>query len=121
MFCIFEDIRFDFTMKSSQLGGAVELSSEAGRVREEVRPEAALASQYILQRRTARATQCSAALDMSEVNTERKEHVCREMGHTEGGWQVSNSEPGQRMRWRRKIEKDEQYVAQVTRMSQVRR
>ena len=45
MFCIFEDIRFDFTMKSSQLGGAVELSSEAGRVREEVRPEAALASQ----------------------------------------------------------------------------
>ena len=50
-----------------------------------------------------------------EVNTERFVHVNHGMLHTEGGWpkDIDPTEKEQTTRYRKKIEKDEEYIRQV--------
>jgi dynein intermediate chain 2 len=54
---------------------------------------------------------------MSEnyVNTERFNYIPHGMLHTEGGWpkDVDYTEKDQTTRWRKKVEKDEEYIRQV--------
>ena len=118
---LFEDIKVDLTVKSSGLRGKVELSDQEGTLQEEIRPEPEITKQFILQRRTVKGSQSSAALNLSECNTERSEYSCQQMYHGEGGWprDVNISDPGQLVRWRRKVEKEEKFVCQVLKISEV--
>ena len=45
------------------------------------------------------------------------------MYHNEGGWRpdINHTDSNQLMRWRRKIEKDDHYVTQMTKTGNVRR
>ena len=106
---------------------------------EELRPDTELAGQYIVSRASTRATQFSAysyishvittfmrhshpILLCSQANTERYEYVSQGMYHNEGGWRpdINHTDSNQLMRWRRKIEKDDHYVTQMTKTGNVR-
>ena len=56
-----------------------------------------------------------------QANTERYEYVSQGMYHNEGGWRpdVNPTDSNQLMRWRRKIEKDDHYVTQMVKISNV--
>ena len=106
---------------------------------EELRPDSELASQYIVSRASTRATQFSAYSYISHViiislllifyqhniqaNTERYEYVSQGMYHNEGGWRpdINHTDSNQLMRWRRKIEKDDHYITQMTKTGNVSR
>ena len=112
-------------------------------VLEELRPDSELASQYIVSRASTRATQFSAYSYISHVilihiiisdllstqyyfhqaNTERYEYVSQGMYHNEGGWRpdINHTDSNQLMRWRRKIEKDDHYITQMTKTGNVSR
>ena len=49
------------------------------------------------------------------MNTERFNYIPHGMLHTEGGWpkDVDATEKDQTTRWRKKVEKDEEYIRQV--------
>jgi len=55
------------------------------------------------------------------VNTERFECESRGMNHTEGGWpkDINPAEIEQTMRFRKKIEKDEQYINTIQNLGDV--
>ena len=57
-----------------------------------------------------------------QVNTERAEFLSQGMNHVEGGWpkDINPAENDQTMRFRKKIEKDDQYVGSVLGLCQVR-
>ena len=84
-------------MKLSGEGGAV--------VVEEVRPDHDLNSQFIIQRNSSRASQASFASNISDCNTERRDFVCQEMFHGEGGWaqDLDLTDSGQLMRWQSQV------------------
>lgn len=57
-----------------------------------------------------------------QVNTERVEVESRGVNHTEGGWpkDVNPQEVEQTIRFRKKVEKDENYVNTITHLGTVR-
>ena len=80
----------------------MDLTDWAGAVvLEEVRPDPATTSQFIIQRTSARASQASFPSNISDCNTERQDFVCQEMYHGEGGWprDLDPTDSGQLMRW----------------------
>ena len=74
-------------------------------VLEEVRPDPALTSQFIIQRTSERASQASFASNISDCNTDRHDFVCQEMYHGEGGWakDFDHTDSGQLMRWQSQV------------------
>ena len=127
------------TKKSRKIGRYVDFGDQRGVVLEELRPDSELASQYIVSRASTRATQFSAYSYISHViiislllifyqhniqaNTERYEYVSQGMYHNEGGWRpdINHTDSNQLMRWRRKIEKDDHYITQMTKTGNVSR
>ena len=57
------------------------------------------------------------------MNTERYETESRGMNHVEGGWpkDINIAEVEQTIRFRKKVEKDEAYVATIMRLGTVRK
>ena len=53
--------------------------------------------------------------NLFQVNTERAEFLSQGMNHVEGGWpkDINPSENDRTMRFRKKIEKDDNYVGTV--------
>ena len=56
------------------------------------------------------------------MNTERYETESRGMNHTEGGWpkDINPGEVEQTIRFRKKVEKDEGYIATIMKLGTVR-
>ena len=61
------------------------------------------------------------ALSLLQANTERFESESRGMNHTEGGWpkDINPAEVEQTIRFRKKVEKDENYINVVQRLGDV--
>jgi len=59
-------------------------------------------------------------LSQSEVNTNSTNYVNLGMAHTEGGWpsEIDYTEKEQTVRFRKKVEKDEDYIRQVQLMGE---
>lgn len=70
---------------------------------------------YILRNPVSQGTQCSHQMAITEINTVRAEFEHRGINHTEGGWpkDIQLNDPEQTVRYKRKIEKSETYIAQV--------
>ncbi|KAM6974951.1 LOW QUALITY PROTEIN: dynein axonemal intermediate chain 2-like [Tautogolabrus adspersus] len=87
----------------------------------DVPPDPSLAQHFI--RKTPRDQALQACLDMSEhqVNTERFESESRGINHVEGGWpkDINPHEMEQTIRFRKKVEKDENYVTSMVQLGQV--
>lgn len=74
-----------------------------------------LAKDYILKNPVDRATLFTRQMALSEANTERATYKHVGITHNEGGWpkDINMSDPEQTVRYKRKIEKDENYITQV--------
>ena len=70
---------------------------------------------YIVRDPTSLEIQAIPDMSEHEVNTERFVHVNHGMLHTEGGWpkDIDPTEKEQTTRYRKKIEKDEEYIRQI--------
>ncbi|XP_014093385.2 dynein intermediate chain 3, ciliary isoform X1 [Bactrocera oleae] len=74
-----------------------------------------LAKGYILKNPVDRATLFTRQMALSDANTERATYKHVGITHNEGGWpkDINMSDPEQTVRYKRKIEKDENYITQV--------
>lgn len=77
--------------------------------------------EFIYRNPIDRATQCSAIQSEHEVNTMRAKYTNNNMNHTEGGWpkDINIHDEDAPKRYRRKIEKDENYVLTVLQLCKV--
>jgi dynein intermediate chain 2 len=77
---------------------------------------------FILKDPVERGTQLGKQYALSEVNTERTDFEHKAINHTEGGWpkDINPLDIEQTTRYKRKLEKDDLYITQVLRLSEVR-
>ncbi|XP_023160983.1 dynein intermediate chain 3, ciliary isoform X1 [Drosophila hydei] len=74
-----------------------------------------LVKNYILKNPVDRCTQYAGQTSLSVANTERATYKSTGITHNEGGWpkDINMHDPEQTVRYKRKIEKDENYITQV--------
>ncbi|XP_064099028.1 dynein intermediate chain 3, ciliary-like [Macrobrachium nipponense] len=77
-----------------------------------IHPDPSLLEQYVFMPTQDVAVQHVPKMSQHEVNTETIEFASTGMNHTEGGWpkDVSATEEDQKVRYRKKIEKDDNYI-----------
>ena len=82
---------------------------------DEFLPESEVRSQHIERNPTILDVQAIPELSETYVNTERFEYVNVGMLHLEGGWpkDVDSTEKDQTQRYKKKVEKDEEYLRQL--------
>ncbi|XP_030372957.1 dynein intermediate chain 3, ciliary isoform X1 [Scaptodrosophila lebanonensis] len=70
---------------------------------------------FILKNPVDRVTQYAGQTSLSVANTERATYKSTGITHNEGGWpkDINMQDPEQTVRYKRKIEKDENYITQV--------
>lgn len=80
-----------------------------------------ISKKYILKNPIEKLCQCNTTCSLSLANTERATYRKAGITHGEGGWpkDVNMHDPEQTMRYKRKIEKDENYVIQVLSLSRL--
>lgn len=78
--------------------------------------------EYILKNPVDDSTQLSRQYAATTINTETKSFEDKGINHTEGGWpkDINYMDIEQTVRYRRKLEKDDLYITQVLRLSEVR-
>lgn len=76
---------------------------------------------YVLRNPVERYTEIRKQFSLSTCNTESVEFESRGLMHTEGGWpkDVNPKDGEQTVRYKRKIEKDENYINQVMTLAKV--
>ena len=106
----------DISKRLASLGRAVEFTDQAASVSCEVRPDRDLERNYVRSARVERASQAGGEVSAATINTVRREFSSQGMNHSEGGWprDVNTSDPDQKTRFRRKIEKEDDFI-EVTR------
>uniref|UniRef100_A0A667XJX1 Dynein, axonemal, intermediate chain 2b n=1 Tax=Myripristis murdjan TaxID=586833 RepID=A0A667XJX1_9TELE len=88
----------------------------------DIGPDPPLADGFIHRDPRDVATQSAQEMSEHQVNTERFESESRGINHVEGGWpkDVNPQEMEQTIRFRKKVEKDENYVTSVLQLGSVR-
>ncbi|XP_042235047.1 dynein axonemal intermediate chain 2-like [Homarus americanus] len=77
-----------------------------------IHPDPSLLQQFVPMETQDVAIQSVPKMSQHEVNTETIDFACAGMNHTEGGWpkDVSLTEDDQKIRYKKKIEKDDYYI-----------
>ncbi|ELU10526.1 hypothetical protein CAPTEDRAFT_84434, partial [Capitella teleta] len=106
------EIVYVYTKKRAEFGRQCNFSDRAAELHVDIVPDASLMESFIERNPVDRGTQCVQEMSEHEINTERYETDTRGINHTEGGWpkDVNPSEIEQVMRYRKKVEKDENYI-----------
>ena len=105
-------LSLDISKKKSLTRRPVTFTDSEAVVMAEVAPDRALEAEYVTRVVMSRETQAGPDMGAAMVNTRRQELVARGMSHTEGGWprDVNPSDAEQKNRFRKKIEKDEDFI-----------
>lgn len=76
---------------------------------------------YILRNPVDRTTETPRQMALSTCNTVSVESESKGVLHNEGGWpkDINHLDPEQTVRYKRKIEKDENYISQVLTLAKV--
>jgi len=109
------EIVYVYTKKRSEFGRQCNFSDRQAELHVEIAPDEKLASDFIERNPCHVGLQCVQEMSEHEVNTERFESESRGMNHVEGGWpkDINPAEIEQTMRFRKKVEKDEQYITAI--------
>ena len=109
------DIKLEISKKAGLLRKPVHFVDVPGRIDEAIAPNPALFDDYVDRNPVHKGVQVSGEMSEHEVNTQRAEFLSQGMNHIEGGWpkDINPSENDQTMRFRKKIEKDDNYVGTV--------
>ncbi|XP_071535895.1 dynein axonemal intermediate chain 2-like [Panulirus ornatus] len=102
-----------FRKKESELKGrSARFHKDPAKLLLSLRPDPSLLEQYVAIPTQDAAVQAVPSMSQHEVNTETIDFASTGMNHTEGGWpkDVSITEDDQKIRYKKKIEKDDYYI-----------
>ncbi|NXE14387.1 DNAI2 protein, partial [Lophotis ruficrista] len=106
------ELMYVYTRKRREFGRPCSFSDRPATVEVDIPPDPSMASAFVLRNPVDSAVQHTSDMSEHEVNTERVEVESRGVNHVEGGWpkDVNPQEVEQTARFRKKVEKDENYV-----------
>ncbi|XP_046709967.1 dynein axonemal intermediate chain 2 [Silurus meridionalis] len=106
------EVTYAYTRKRSDFGRQCNFSDRPAELHVDILPDPALAADFIAQDPCDVAIQNTQEMSEHEVNSECFQTETRGINHVEGGWpkDVNPLDLEQTIRYRKKIEKDENYV-----------
>ncbi|XP_033895340.1 dynein axonemal intermediate chain 2-like [Acipenser ruthenus] len=109
------EIVYVYTKKRSEFGRQCNFSDRPAELHVDILPDPSQMDNYIERNPCDNPTQCAQEMSEHEVNTERFQTETRGINHVEGGWpkDVNPQEMEQTIRYRKKVEKDENYINTV--------
>ncbi|XP_060544214.1 dynein axonemal intermediate chain 2 [Pantherophis guttatus] len=112
------EIVYVYLKKRSEFGRQCNFSDRAAEINVDIQPDPVLATNFIERDPIDTGVQCAHDMSEHEVNTERFEMETRGINHLEGGWpkDVNPLEMEQTIRFRKKVEKDENYINVITQL-----
>ncbi|XP_038613256.1 dynein intermediate chain 2, axonemal [Tachyglossus aculeatus] len=115
------EIVYVYVKKRSEFGKQCNFSDRQAELNIDITPNPDLALHFIERNPVDTGIQCSQEMSEHEVNTERFEMDARGINHFEGGWpkDVNPQEMEQTIRFRKKVEKDENYVNSIVHLGSV--
>ncbi|XP_049595263.1 dynein axonemal intermediate chain 2 [Syngnathus scovelli] len=115
------EIVHEYTKPRRDFGRQCFFSDRPAELLADVPPDLDLALQFMTRSRSAQALQCSRDMSEHQVNTERFESESRGINHVEGGWpkDINPQEMEQTIRFRKKVEKDENYLNSLMQLGDV--
>ncbi|XP_061867150.1 dynein axonemal intermediate chain 2 [Colius striatus] len=110
------EIVYVYTRKRSQFGRPCRFSERPAALCADIPPDPAAAAGFVLRGAADGWVQHTSDMSEHEVNTERLQVEARGVNHAEGGWprDINPQEVEQAIRYRKKVEKDENYINTVT-------
>ncbi|KAB1264924.1 Dynein intermediate chain 2; axonemal, partial [Camelus dromedarius] len=116
------EIVYVYVKKRSEFGKQCNFSDRQAELNIDIPPSPQLAEQFVERNPVDTGIQCSTSMSEHEANTERFEMETRGVNHIEGGWpkDVNPLELEQTIRFRKKVEKDENYINAITQLGSVR-
>ncbi|CAH0546097.1 unnamed protein product [Brassicogethes aeneus] len=105
------DIQFSYQKKRAEFGRQCLFSDKGPDLIDNYPSNRQLGKQYILKDPFDRHQQCAPIFAEHDINTTRAEYTTASMNHIEGGWpkDINLADEEQPKRYRRKIEKEENY------------
>ncbi|XP_042887231.1 dynein axonemal intermediate chain 2-like [Penaeus japonicus] len=110
-----------FKKKESELKGReAKFKKIPAKILVSIHPDPELAAQYVPMATQDSAIQESPSMSQNEVNTETIDFANAGVNHTEGGWprDMSMTDKDQKVRYRKKVEKDDVYIHSVLQLGQ---
>nr|XP_045727512.1 dynein axonemal intermediate chain 2-like [Mirounga angustirostris] len=115
------EIVYVYVKKRSEFGKQCNFSDRQAELNIDIPPNPELAEQFVERNPVDTGIQCSTSMSEHEANTERFEMETRGINHVEGGWpkDVNPLELEQTIRFRKKVEKDENYVNAIMQLGSI--
>ncbi|XP_057572243.1 dynein axonemal intermediate chain 2 isoform X2 [Hippopotamus amphibius kiboko] len=115
------EIVYVYVKKRSEFGKQCNFSDRQAELNIDIPPNPELAEQFVERNPVDTGIQCSTSMSEHEANTERFEMETRGVNHIEGGWpkDVNPLELEQTIRFRKKVEKDENYINAITQLGSI--
>ncbi|XP_020858286.1 dynein axonemal intermediate chain 2 [Phascolarctos cinereus] len=115
------EIVYVYVKNRSEFGKQCNFSDRQAELSIDIPPNPELMEQFVIRDPVDTGIQCSYDMSEHEVNTERFEMETRGINHLEGGWpkDVNPQELEQTIRFRKKVEKDENYINAIMQLGYV--
>ncbi|XP_027728973.1 dynein intermediate chain 2, axonemal [Vombatus ursinus] len=115
------EIVYVYVKNRSDFGKQCNFSDRQAELSIDIPPNPELMEQFVIRDPVDTGSQCSCDMSEHEVNTERFEMETRGINHLEGGWpkDVNPQELEQTIRFRKKVEKDENYINAIMQLGYV--
>ncbi|XP_039085684.1 dynein intermediate chain 2, axonemal isoform X2 [Hyaena hyaena] len=115
------EIVYVYVKRRSEFGKQCNFSDRQAELNINILPNPELAEQFVERNPVDTGTQCSTSMSEHEANTERFEMETRGVNHVEGGWpkDVNPLELEQTIRFRKKVEKDENYINAIMQLGSI--
>nr|XP_042138999.1 dynein axonemal intermediate chain 2 isoform X3 [Peromyscus maniculatus bairdii] len=115
------EIVYVYVKKRSEFGKQCNFSDRQAELNIDIPPNPELSTLYVERNPVDTGIQCSASMSEHEANTERFEMESCGVNHVEGGWpkDVNPQELEQTIRFRKKVEKDENYINAVMQLGSI--
>nr|XP_035934928.1 dynein intermediate chain 2, axonemal isoform X1 [Halichoerus grypus] len=115
------EIVYVYVKKRSEFGKQCNFSDRQAELNIDIPPNPELAEQFVERNPVDTGIQCSTSMSEHEANTERFEMETRGINHVEGGWpkDVNPLELEQTIRFRKKVEKDENYINAIMQLGSI--
>eukprot|EP00741_Cyanophora_paradoxa_P021766 tig00000241_g21009.t1 len=115
------EVNFLYTKQRKQFGRHAVFKDKQAEILESIMPSKELDEDYVVKNPSACDIQAVPEYSEHEVNTERFEFTSTGMHHREGGWpkEIDAGEPEQCERYRKKVQKDEDFIRSLNSLSDV--
>jgi dynein intermediate chain 2 len=112
------EIVYVYTKKRAEFGKQCLFSDRPAELHVNIMPDESMTNNFILKNPVDIGIQVSKEFSEHEVNTIRFETENRSINHVEGGWpkDINPNESEQTIRYRKKVEKDENYMNTVVQL-----